>query len=68
METIWKIKETYPTYKVGEDGNLEESKGWLLECPKGHLLRATSNFKYLDDPIPLGCITCNEPYSVTFKD
>lgn len=67
METIWEIKETYHTYKVSENGNAEEREGWLLECPKGHLLRATSTFKCLDDPVQLCCLTCNELYPVTFK-
>ena len=68
MKSIWHIEETYPTIMIMDNGIIEERKGWLLKCPEGHLLRATSNFENLADPFQLGCPTCKKLFYITLKN
>lgn len=64
MEMSWEIEEAHRQYRIHEDGSLEPCWQWLLRCPNGHLLLATTNFASLQESIQVGCPTCKKSFAV----
>ena len=61
----WSITaKHHPVVRLTEDGSGKAGTGWELTCPKGHTLRAVTEFDTLRHPINIHCGDCKSDYLV----